>query len=227
MFDEEVLERVTGPDPVWSVIWLHGLGADNTDFQDLPKLLALPADEGVRFLLPNAPLRPITLNGGAVMRGWYDIAGLDMARRADEDGLNEARARVVALIERERSQGIQPEKIFVGGFSQGGAVSLYSALRHEESLAGIIALSTYLPMADRLDLAGSPANASIPIFMGHGQFDPLVPLSLAQQSLETLQSRGHPVSWRTYPIPHSVSLEEFEELSVWFRETMACSTLTC
>jgi phospholipase/carboxylesterase len=223
MSAEQVLERVSGSDPVWSVIWLHGLGADNTDFQDLPRLLQLPPNVAVRFLFPNAPKRPITLNGGVVMRGWYDIDGLDMARRVDEDGLKDASSRVVALIDQEKARGIGAHQIFVGGFSQGGAVSLYTALRHDESLAGIIALSTYLPLADRLDEDVSTENRDIPIFMGHGQMDPLVPLSLAEQGLETLRARHYPVTWKTYPIPHSVSPLEFQDLSAWFGETMGAS----
>ncbi len=223
MCAEQVLECVSGPDPLWSIIWLHGLGADNTDFQDLPRLLQLPPNEAVRFLLPNAPKRPITLNGGVVMRGWYDIVGLDMARRVDEDGLKDARSRVVALIDQETARGISAHKIFVGGFSQGGAVSLYTALRHDEALAGIIALSTYLPLADRLEEDISTENREIPIFMGHGQMDPLVPLSLAEQGLETLRAHHYPVTWRTYPIPHSVSPLEFQDLSVWFGEIMGAS----
>ena len=157
------------------------------------------------------------------MRGWYDIVGLEMARRVDEDGLKDSRSRVVALIDQEKARGISAHKIFVGGFSQGGAVSLYTALRHDESLAGIIALSTYLPLADRLDEDTSTENREIPIFMGHGQMDPLVPLSLAEQGLETLRAHHYPVTWRTYPIPHSVSPLEFQDLSVWFGEIMGAS----
>ena len=157
------------------------------------------------------------------MRGWYDIVDLDMARRVDEDGLKDARSRVVAVIEQETARGISAHKIFVGGFSQGGAVSLYTALRHGEALAGIIALSTYLPLADRLEEDISTENREIPIFMGHGQMDPLVPLSLAEQGLETLRAHHYPVTWRTYPIPHSVSPLEFQDLSVWFGEIMGAS----
>ena len=223
MCAEQVLECVSGSDPLWSIIWLHGLGADNTDFQDLPRLLQLPPNEAVRFLLPNAPKRPITLNGGVVMRGWYDIVGLDMARRVDEDGLKDARSRVVALIDQETARGISAHKIFVGGFSQGRAVALYTALRHDEALAGIIALSTYLPLADRLEEDISTENREIPIFMGHGQMDPLVPVSLAEQGLETLRAHHYPVTWRTYPIPHSVSPLEFQDLSVWVGQIMGAS----
>ena len=220
MCAEQVLECVSGSDPLWSIIWLHGLGADNTDFQDLPRLLQLPPNEAVRFLLPNAPKRPITLNGGVVMRGWYDI-GFDIDRGLCPEGLEDSARMMRTLLDREEQRGVPAEHILLGGFSQGGAVSLYLGLRYEKTLGGIIGLSTYMPATHMFAAESHRANQDAPIFMAHGLHDPVLSLQLAESSRDLLSKNGYAVDWHTYPMPHSLCQEEVTDLSAWFGRILA------
>jgi phospholipase/carboxylesterase len=203
-----------------SVILLHGLGADGHDFESLVPELRLPASTAVRWVFPHAPIRPVTINGGCRMRAWYDIVGLDRRSVQDEKGIRESAETARALIARERERGITLDRIVLAGFSQGGAIALFAGLRHPERLAGILALSTYLPLAERLEAEAHPANAAVPIFMAHGTLDPLVPLALGEGSRELLASRGYDVDWRTYPMPHSVSAEEVADMGEWLSRVL-------
>lgn len=198
-----------------SVILLHGLGADGHDFESLVPELRLPAPAAVRWVFPHAPVRPVTINGGYRMRAWYDILGLDRHAVQDEKGIRESAETARALVARERERGIASDRIVLAGFSQGGAIALFAGLREARRLGGILALSTYLPLADRLDAEAHPANAAVPIFMAHGTLDSLVPLSLGEGSRELLAARGYDVDWRTYPMPHSVSAEEVADVRQW------------
>jgi phospholipase/carboxylesterase len=195
-----------------SVILLHGLGADGHDFESLVPELKLPDAPAVRWVFPHAPIRPVTVNGGAQMRAWYDIVALDRRSVQDEAGIRESAGSASALIARERERGIAADRIVLAGFSQGGAIALFAGLRESERLAGILALSTYLPLADRLEAEAHPANAAVPIFMAHGTFDPLIALPLAEGSRGRLAARGHDVEWHTYAMPHSVCAEEVADL---------------
>lgn len=198
-----------------SVILLHGLGADGHDFESLVPELRLPASTAVRWVFPHAPVRPVTINGGYRMRAWYDILGLGRRAVQDEKGIRESAETARALVARERERGIAPDRIVLAGFSQGGAIALFAGLREAQRLGGILALSTYLPLANRLDAEAHPASAAVPIFMAHGTFDPVVPLALGEGSRELLASRGYDVDWRTYPMSHSVSAEEVADLRQW------------
>jgi len=195
-----------------SVILLHGLGADGHDFESLVPELKLPDAPAVRWVFPHAPIRPVTVNGGAQMRAWYDIVALDRRSVQDEAGIRESAGSASALIARERERGVAADRIVLAGFSQGGAIALFAGLRESERLAGILALSTYLPLADRLEAEAHPANAAVPIFMAHGTFDPVIALPLAEGSRGRLAARGHDVEWHTYAMPHSVCAEEVADL---------------
>jgi phospholipase/carboxylesterase len=200
-----------------SVIWLHGLGADGHDFEGIVPELGLPRTHGIRFIFPHAPHRPITINGGMVMRGWYDVAGPDLTEREDEAGIRDSSAIVEEFIARERAAGVSAGRIVLAGFSQGGAISLFAGLRHPERLAGIMALSTYLPLPDTLPAEAHGAARQTPIFMAHGLYDPLIPVLHGQHSAEQLRARGYSVTWRTYAMPHSVCAEEIRDLAAWLK----------
>ena len=208
----DTLDMETGPDPVASIIWMHGLGADAHDFEPVVPMLALDAARAVRYVFPNAPVRPVTINGGMRMRAWYDIRDFDINTRGDLDGLRESADAVVRLIERERASGFPPGRIFLAGFSQGGAMALYTALRQPEPLAGIIALSCYLPEPDSLDAEMPAANREVPIFMAHGDLDPVVAPALGRMSRERLEAAGCRVSWHTYAMPHAVIPQELADI---------------
>jgi len=208
----ETLEIETGASPRAAVIWLHGLGADGHDFEPIVPELGLPAAPTLRFVFPHAPLQAVTINGGAVMRAWYDITG---DGRQDAAGIRASQARVEALIARERARGVAAPSIVLAGFSQGGAVALQTGLRHPERLAGILALSAYLPLPDTLAHEASEANRGVPIFMGHGTEDPLIPLSWATRSRDHLVALGYAIEWREYQMPHSVCAEEIEDVGRW------------
>jgi len=195
-----------------AVVWMHGLGADGHDFESLVPELQLPSSLAVRFVFPHAPVRPVTINGGQRMRAWYDVAGFDRRAVQDERGIRESSEAIGALVKRERERGIGASRILVAGFSQGGAMALFTALRWPERLGAIVALSTYLPLADSLKAELHSANAGVPVFMAHGQFDPILPQSLGEVSRDALQSLGCPVDWHSYPMPHSVCLEEIADL---------------
>jgi phospholipase/carboxylesterase len=202
-----------------SVIWLHGLGADGHDFQPIVPELGLP--DSVRFIFPHAPIRPVTLNGGLPMRAWYDILSLGEPRTEDDVGIRNSERQVRRLIEREASHGVTPERIVLAGFSQGGAIALHAGLRYPQRLAGIMALSTYLPLAASLEGERSPANADTPVFMAHGRFDQIVVAAYGQRSREYLEALGQPVEWRDYPMEHSVSIEEIRDIADWLRKSLA------
>jgi len=214
----QYIETQTGAGPAHSVIWLHGLGADGHDFA--PLVPALHIAPPVRFVFPHAPVRPITINGQARMRGWYDITGMDFERGQDRTGIEHSAAMLRALMARESGRGIAADHLFIAGFSQGGAVALHTAARFEQKLAGVIALSTYLPLADSLAAERSEASCRTPIFMAHGTRDPLIPVALARRSREHLMRAGYSVQWREYPIEHSVSPQEIDHIAGFLRARM-------
>ncbi|WP_243040501.1 alpha/beta hydrolase [Dyella sedimenti] len=209
------VETETAPHPTHSVIWLHGLGADGNDFAPIVPELVAPSWPALRFVFPHAPMRPVTVNGGIPMRAWYDIAGVDLISRQDESGMRASIASVEALIARENERGVPTGRILLAGFSQGGAIALSAGLRHAQRLAGIVALSTYLPLQDSLAAERTSANADVPVFWGHGTGDPIVALSRGVASRDLLQSLGYHVAWHTYPMPHSVCAEEVADLRAW------------
>ncbi len=214
--------EITTREPVQgSVIWLHGLGADGNDFAGIVPELALSETLAVRFIFPHAPLRPVTINGGYVMRAWYDIATADLSQTQDADGIRASAQAVAALIARERTRGVPASRIVLGGFSQGGAIALQAGLRYPERLAGVMALSTYLPLAGTLAAEAHSANAQVPVFIGHGVDDPVVPLPLAERTRDTLTGLDYAVSWHQYPMAHSVCLPELRAIGAWLS---ACLT---
>lgn len=217
------IEIETSPHPSTSVIWMHGLGADGSDFVPIVQELALPPRPGIRFVFPHAPKRPVTINGGYVMRAWYDVKGPRIEDRQDAEGMEASRRAIENLIEREKERGTPARCILLAGFSQGGAVALHTGLRYSQPLAGILALSTYLPLPETLEREAHPANAAIPIFMAHGTLDPIVPLPLALTSRERLARLGYQVEWHEYPMPHSVCAEEIADLSAWLKKTLTAS----
>ncbi|MEX0732631.1 MAG: alpha/beta fold hydrolase [Aquisalimonadaceae bacterium] len=204
-----------------SVIWLHGLGADGHDFEPIVPELRLPSELGVRFVFPHASVRPVTLNGGMAMRAWYDIITLGGGARQDAAGIQESAAQVQALMARENARGVADERIVLAGFSQGGAIALHLALRHPRKLAGMMALSTYLPLTDTAEAERVDANADTPILMCHGTMDPVVELRMGETSRETLATLGYPVEWHTYPMGHQVCMEEINDISRWLQEVLA------
>jgi phospholipase/carboxylesterase len=202
----------TGPEPSFSIIWLHGLGADGHDFEPLVPELVRPGMPGLRFVFPHAPVRPVTLNNGYRMRAWYDIIGIDRRSAEDFDGIRASAEAVGALIRRENGAGIPTSRIAIAGFSQGGAMALHVATRHGEKFAGVIALSCYLPMARQFATERSNANLATPIYMAHGLHDPVVPFQLGDDSRRVLEATGYKVSWHAYPMPHSLCPEEVADL---------------
>ena len=221
----DVVEVQTGPEPVGSVIWLHGLGADGHDFEPIVPELRLPAELPLRFVFPHAPVRPITINGGMQMRGWYDIVSLDAEGRADEQGVRASSAIVDELVGREVERGIEPSKIVIAGFSQGGAIALHNVLRATQKPAGLMALSTYLPLADTLqaEVVDNPAagDTSVPVFMAHGSFDPVIPIEGGRQSAQALEQIGYSVEWHEYPMAHGVCPQEIGDISAWLQRVYA------
>ena len=215
----QALEIETAPAPDAAVLWLHGLGADGHDFEPLVPQLRLPPQLRVRFVFPHAPVRPVTLNMGMRMRAWYDILQLGGGRE-DEAGIRESQALLEALIARERRRGVAAQRIVLAGFSQGGAVALHTGLRHAERLAGILALSTYLPLAGSLAPEHSAANLGVPLFMAHGRFDDIIPIERARQSRVALEGLGCKVEWREYAMPHAVCGEEIADIAAWLRAVL-------
>jgi phospholipase/carboxylesterase len=216
----DALEMESAPSPTAAVIWLHGLGADGHDFVDIVPMLGLKAIP-TRFVFPHAPMRPVTINGGAVMRAWYDVRGDAGVRREDEAGVRESQQRVEALIAREKTRGIPAGRIALAGFSQGGAMVLQTGLRHPQRLAGIMALSCFLPLADKVAAEAVPANRDVPIFMAHGTQDPLIPLARARHAHDLLTGLGYRIEWHEYPMPHSVSDVEIRDISAWLQRILA------
>ncbi|GAB2494860.1 alpha/beta hydrolase [Pseudoxanthomonas sangjuensis] len=217
----ETVEHETGADPQWTVLWLHGLGADGHDFAPIVPELVRRDWPALRFVFPHAPVRPVTINNGLRMRAWYDIAGMDFATRADSDGIAESMAQVEALIAREHERGIPAGCLLLAGFSQGGAVALALGTRREAPLAGLIALSTYLPGADGLAGFASAASKRQPVFMAHGLGDPVVPLLYGKSSAEALRGAGYAVEWHAYPMAHQVCAEEIRDLGDWMTARLA------
>jgi phospholipase/carboxylesterase len=213
------VEKETGPAPQRAVIWLHGLGADGHDFEPVVPELGLRS--AVRFIFPHAPMRPVTLNQGHRMRAWYDIQGLDRLAVQDEQGIRESAAQVDALIAREGERGIAPGHIVLAGFSQGGAIALHAGIRREQPLAGIIALSTYLPLHARLAAERTQASATVPVLMMHGTHDQVLTCQLGQHSRDLLAELGHPVEWHEYPMAHQVCLEQLRVIGQWLDKVLA------
>ena len=211
----ETIEIETAPDPRASIIVLHGLGADGNDFVPIAHEFDLARIGAVRCVFPSAPARPVTLNGGYVMRAWYDILGSDLVRREDEAGLRESQAQVNALIDRERTRGVAASRIVLGGFSQGCAMTLMAGLRYPERLAGLLGMSGYLPLAASTAAERSAANADVPIFQAHGSADPMIDIGRATASRDALVALGYPVEWHSYPMPHSVCAEEVADMNRW------------
>jgi len=213
----ETIERETGPDPQWSVIWLHGLGADGTDFVPLVPELIRPGWPTLRFIFPHAPVRAVTINNGMRMRAWYDIRDMEFARRADAEGVAESVAQVNMLIAREGERGVPPSRVFLAGFSQGGAITLATGLQRQVPLAGLIGLSTYLPAAQTAaDVLASGANTQ-PVLMAHGTQDPMVPFPAGEHSAKVLQQLGFTVEFHHYPMPHSLCAEEITDIANWMQ----------
>ena len=215
----ETVEVTSGDNPVGSVIWLHGLGADGHDFEPIVPELRLPAELPLRFVFPHAPVRPVTINGGMAMRAWYDILSLDANGRADADGVRESTALLEALIECEQQRGIAPDKIVIAGFSQGGAIAINAVLHSTTKLAGLMALSAYIALPG--ELAGSTGHRDLPVFMAHGTFDPIVPMQWGRASADQLTALGYDVEWRDYPMAHAVCPAEIADIRNWLLSVFA------
>jgi phospholipase/carboxylesterase len=214
------IELETAPNPAASVIWLHGLGADGNDFVPIVPELGLPPTLALRFVFPHAPVRAVTINNGMRMRAWYDISAADLTNRADLAGVQESQALLEALVEREKARGMSAKRIVLAGFSQGGAVALYTGVRHSERLAGIMALSTYLISPDALASEASAANRGVPIFMAHGTADPIVRFQWGEASKRLLEAGGYDVEWHTYRMEHSVCMEEVRAIGAWLAKVL-------
>ena len=203
------------------VLWMHGLGADGNDFVPVVPELGLPRDHGVRFVFPNAPSMPVTINGGYVMPAWYDISSAEIDKRADEAGVRRSQAAITELIVHQRTKGIPSDRIVLAGFSQGGVIALQTGLRHSEKLGGIMALSTYLACFETLGAEAAPANRNIPIFMAHGSVDPVIPVTLAKLSKARMETHGYKIQWHEYGMPHSVCPEEIHEIGAFLNRVLA------
>jgi len=216
----DYVELMPGQAPIASIIWLHGLGADGHDFANIVPELNLAKEFAIRFIFPHAPVRPVTINAGYMMRAWYDITGFDLQSREDESGIRQSQQAIHELIEFEKKQGIPSERIILAGFSQGGAIALHTGLRYPEKLGGILALSTYLPLNASLPQEASAINKDISIFMAHGDQDNIVPLTYAQIAKQFLVNNGHQVEFHTYPMAHSVCAEEIVDIAMWLRTVL-------
>jgi phospholipase/carboxylesterase len=214
------IEITSGPNPTASLIILHGLGADGNDFAPICQELDLAAVGDIRFVLPHAPTRPVTINGGYVMRAWYDVLGADLVKREDEAGLRASMLEVQAVIRRERERGIAANRIVLAGFSQGCAMTLMTGLRHDERLAGLVGLSGYLPLAATTAAERHPANADVPIFQAHGRHDGVIAVQRAIESRDALLALGHAVEWHEYAMEHSVCMEEIADLNRWLVDVL-------
>ncbi|HVY07681.1 MAG TPA: dienelactone hydrolase family protein [Burkholderiales bacterium] len=215
----QTIEIETRPKPSHSVIWLHGLGADGNDFVPIVQELPLPP-LGIRFVFPHAPMRPVTINGGFVMRAWYDIAYQDLDRQEDEKSLRESQKLIEALIAKEATRGVPANRIVLAGFSQGGVISLQTGLRQPKPLAGVMSLSAYLPLAGTVAQERNAASNDVPIFLGHGIADNVVPLKLGASTRDQLVKLGYDVDWHQYPMPHSVCAEELQDIGEWLKRVL-------
>lgn len=217
----DCVQTETAANPRFSVIWLHGLGADGNDFGPIVPELVAKDWPPMRFVFPHAPKRPITINGGMSMRAWYDITGMEIAQKQDEAGIRDSMTHLDALIARENERGVPSAHIFLAGFSQGAAMVLSGGLRHAESLAGIIALSGYLPLDKQLAVERSPANSKVPMFIGHGSMDPVVPQVLGILGRDFLRNLGYTIDWHSYAMAHQVCAEEISDLRDWIGQRIA------
>ena len=209
----ETVVRETGAEPVGTIIWLHGLGADGHDFEPIVPELGLPVP--LRFVFPHAPVRPVTINGGMAMRAWFDIVSLDRNGDVDEQGIDESCAALDALVAAEIERGMTPDRIVLAGFSQGGVIAMHTALRAADDYAGLMVLSSYLPLVARLQ--GYPDKSGLPVFLAHGDFDPMLPLPLGEAIRETLTASGLSPQWHRYPMAHAVCPQEITDISQWLR----------
>ena len=216
----ETVTVETGPKPSYTVIWMHGLGADGHDFEPLVPELLVDGMPAIRFVFPHAPVRPVTINNGYAMRAWYDLIGIDRRSAEDFRGISESADAISGLIHREHARGIDSDHILVAGFSQGGAMALHLATRHPDTFAGVIALSTYLPLAQDFAKLRNGANLRTPVYMAHGTRDPVVPFALANESRQLLAGAGYNLEWHAYPMPHSLCPQEVADLRAWLRRTL-------
>ncbi len=217
----DTVEIESAANPTVAIIWMHGLGADANDFVPIVKELDLNGCPGIRFVFPNAPTMPVTINGGYVMRSWYDILGTDIAKREDENGLRISQKSIEQLIAREIARGIPSERIILAGFSQGCAMTLQTGLRYPEKLAGLLCLSGYVPLRDAIGNERHPANQATPIFQAHGRADTVIQIQRAEQSRDLLKSLGYQVEWHEYMMAHSVCEEEIDDISAWLKKILA------
>jgi phospholipase/carboxylesterase len=216
----ESIQIETAPNPTTSVIWMHGLGADGSDFVPIVRELDLSGCPPIRFVFPHAPTMPVTINGGYVMRAWYDILATDLSRREDEKGLRASQIEIERLIAHEKSRGIAGDRIILAGFSQGCAMTLQTGLRHPEKLGGLLCLSGYLPIHTTLEAERHSANHDTPIFMAHGRLDHVIPVNRAEQSRDMLKRLGYQVEWHEYMMQHSVCMEEVRDISAWLKRVL-------
>lgn len=214
----EIAPRTTH---LYTIIWLHGLGADGHDFEAIVPQLKLPQQDAIHFIFPNAPIQPVTINGGMKMRAWYDILEASLHRRVDERGIYQSAAQIVQLIDREIASGIAAEHILLAGFSQGGVIALHTALCFPKRLAGVVALSTYLPTLAQLEKEASPVNQHLPIFVAHGTADPIVSVAAGHEVHTVLSARGYPVQWQTYPMQHNVCAEEILHVAAFIHRVFS------
>jgi phospholipase/carboxylesterase len=217
----ETIDVETAPNPEVAIIWMHGLGADGNDFVPLVRELDLSGLPAIRFVFPHADTMPVTINGGYVMRAWYDVFDRDLVRRDDEDGLRASQLQVEALIAREKARGIPASRIILAGFSQGCAMTLQTGLRHPDTLAGLMCLSGYLPLTDKVAAERTEASLATPIFMVHGRQDGVIPVARAEQSRDLLKAMGYQVEWHEYMMQHSLCSEEVDHISAWLKNVLA------
>ena len=203
-----------------SIIWLHGLGADGHDFEPIVPELGLPADAGIRFIFPNAPMMPVTINGGMTMRAWYDVRSANLREYEDENSIVNSSALIQQYLKNEIDSGIAAGRIILAGFSQGGAIALHTGLRFDQTLAGVLALSTYLPLPQKLEAEADDANQATKIFMGHGAFDPIIPIDQGRTSAERLKAAGYHVDFNEYMMEHAVCLEEIKAIGDWINQQL-------
>jgi len=216
----KTVELQTRSDPTVAIIWMHGLGADGNDFVPIVKELDLAGCPGIRFVFPHAPMLPVTINGGRMMPAWYDIWATEFGRDDDEKTIRDSQADIGALIEREKTRGIASDRILLAGFSQGCAMTFQTGLRYPEKLGGLLCLSGYLPLEASFEAERSAANRDIPIYYGHGRSDQVIPITRAQQSLAFLQRHGYDVEWHEYDMPHSVCMEEIDDISAFLKKVL-------
>jgi phospholipase/carboxylesterase len=216
----DCIEIETGPNPTHSVIWMHGLGADGNDFVPIVRELGLSGTPAVRFVFPNAPVSPVTINGGMAMRSWYDILVMDLVRREDGPGIRQSEIAINALIDRENARGIPCSRIVLAGFSQGCAMALHTGLRQKEPLAGVLGLSGYLPLSDMFQAERSATSKNVPIFLAHGTHDPVVAPARALAAKQVLEELGYAVQWHTYPMTHSVCAQEIADIGAFLRTVL-------